>query len=262
MPESDLSLLTHAATEAGEIARRYWNAKPQVWEKPDHAGPVTEADLAVDAMLREALLAARPDYGWLSEETEDSDARLSNHHVFIVDPIDGTRAFINAKKTWAHSLAVVRDGRVQAGVVYLPLLDKLYTAEKGRGAWLNGAPIKASARSALTGASVLVGKLALADQHWPGGVPEIERHHRPSLAYRLCLVAEGRFDAMLTLRDSWEWDIAAGALIASEAGAVLTDRRAGDLVFNTPRALGPGVFAMAPQLAPQILAARQGIAQS
>lgn len=258
MPESDLSLLIQAATEAGEIARRHWNNDPDVWEKPDHAGPVTEADLAVDAMLNERLLAARPDYGWLSEETEDNAARLSNRRVFVIDPIDGTRAFINAKRTWAHSLAVVEDGKVQTGVVYLPLLDKLYTAEKGQGAHLNGAPIVASGRSTLTGAAVLAGKAAFDDQYWPGGIPDVERHHRPSLAYRLCLVAEGRFDAMLTLRDSWEWDIAAGALIASEAGVVMTDRDAADLTFNTPRALGPGVFAMAPDLAHEILAARRG----
>lgn len=256
MPESDLSLLVQAATEAGEIARRYWNADPDVWEKPDHAGPVTEADLAVDAMLNQRLMTARPDYGWLSEETEDNAARLSNRRVFIIDPIDGTRAFINAKRTWAHSLAVVEDGKVLTGVVYLPLLDKLYTAEKGKGAWLNGATITASGRSTLTGAAVLAGKMAFQDEYWPSGIPDVERHHRPSLAYRLCLVAEGRFDAMLTLHDSWEWDIAAGALIANEAGAVLTDREAADLTFNTPSALGPGVFAMAPDLAPQILAAR------
>ena len=106
MPASDLSLLIEAAEEAGRIATRYIGAPMEVREKSDGAGPVTEADLAVDAALAQILRAARPDYGWLSEETEDSADRLGAERVFIVDPIDGTRAFIDGDDIWAHSLAV------------------------------------------------------------------------------------------------------------------------------------------------------------
>ena len=256
MPESDLELLTSVAIKAGDIAGRYWKENPKTWDKPDGAGPVTEADLAVDEMLRETLLAARPDYGWLSEETEDGPARLSSKRQFIIDPIDGTRAFIDGGRSWSHSLAVVEDGKTLAGVVFLPMKDKLYTAKLGHGALLNGNAITASGRSELAGASVLAGKPSFQDKYWPGGVPAVERHFRPSLAYRLCLVAEGKFDAMIIFRDSWEWDIAAGALIASEAGAVMTDREGAGLTFNTPSAKGPGVLAMAPKLANPILSAR------
>lgn len=256
MPESDLELLTRVAAQAGEIAGRFWNDSPKIWDKPDGAGPVTEADLAVDEMMRHELLAERPDYGWLSEETTDGPERLSSQRQFIIDPIDGTRAFIKGGRSWAHSLAVTEHGKTTAAVVYLPMKDKLYTAEDGRGAWLNGDAISVSGREGLAGASVLAGKPSLQAKYWPRGVPAVQRHFRPSLAYRLCLVAEGRFDAMIIFRDSWEWDIAAGALIAAEAGAVMTDREGANLKFNTPSAKGPGVLAMAPKLADPILRAR------
>ena len=256
MPESDLALLTRAAEEAGKIASRFWQQDPQVWDKPADAGPVTEADLAVDTMLKDVLLQARPDYGWLSEETEDDDARLTSEHVFIVDPIDGTRAFIDGKRTWAHSLAIARAGTVETAVVALPERGKVYAATLGGGATLNGAAITASPRTDLCGACTLAARPTFEDRYWPGGAPAVERHFRSSLAYRLCLVAEGRFDAMITLRDSWEWDVAAGTLIALEAGAVVTDRAGKDVRFNQPGAKGPGIMAMAPGIAGQIIALR------
>jgi myo-inositol-1(or 4)-monophosphatase len=246
LPERDLALLTDAAREAGRIALRYWRRDPQVWDKGGDHGPVTEADLAVNDMLKARLLAARPDYGWLSEETPDDTARLGCEHVFIVDPIDGTRAFIAGEETFAHSLALVRNGRAVAGVVFLPALDRIYVASESSEPLKDGQPIKASKRDKLEGAHVLTTKANLAPEKWPGGVPEIERHFRASLAYRLCLAAEGRFDGMLTLRDAWEWDIAAGSLIAEKAGVVVTDRNGKALRFNTPTALADGVLALPP----------------
>ena len=242
MPERDLALLTEAAHQAAEIANRYWQTDQQIIDKPHGAGPVSEGDLAVDAALRQSLTSARPSYGWLSEETEDTPARLSAEHCFIVDPIDGTRSYVAGRKTWAHSLAVARNGQITAAVVLLPQLDLLYTATLGGGAQLNGQPIAASNRSDPEGGHILAAKSALAPQHWNGTPPDMTCHFRPSLAYRLCLVADGQFDAMLTLRDAWEWDIAAGALIASEAGASATDRTGLPLHFNSPRAKTPGVL--------------------
>lgn len=243
MPGNDLPLLIDAARAAGEIATRYWRQHPKTWEKPGHQGPVSEADIAVDEMLCEMLLSARPDYGWLSEETDDDPARLGTRRVFIVDPIDGTRAYLGGERTFAHSLAVVEDGRAVAGVVYLPQHDKLYCATEGGGAKLNDVPLTASPRRKLDGADVLIARPALEPRHWADEVPEVKRHLRPSLAYRLCLVAEGRFDAMVTLRDSWNWDIAAGALIVSEAGGKLSDRRGKPLSFNLPHPVSTGVIA-------------------
>jgi myo-inositol-1(or 4)-monophosphatase len=246
LPERDLALLTDAAREAGRIALRYWRRNPQVWDKGGEHGPVTEADLAVNDMLKARLLAARPDHGWLSEETPDDPARLSRECVFIIDPIDGTRAFIAGEETFAHSLALTRNGKVVAGVVFLPALDRIYVASETSPPLKDGQPISASKRERLEGSQVLTTKANLASEKWPGGVPEIERHFRASLAYRLCLAAEGRFDGMLTLRDAWEWDIAAGSLIAEKAGSVVTDRHGKALGFNTPAALADGVVALPP----------------
>lgn len=242
MPANDLALLVDAARASGDIAMRFWNAAPQVWDKPDNAGPVTEADLAVDKMLHADLLAARPDYGWLSEETTDSDARLSCDRVFIVDPIDGTRDFIAGQRTWAHSIAVAEKGRVIAAVVYLPLHDKLYTATQ-QGALLNGQPIRASAPHGIEGATVLSNKHNLTAPYWPNGLPAFTAHFRSSLAYRLCLVAEGAFDAMLTFRATWEWDVAAGSLIAAQAGAIVTDQNGQPPTFNNPHPQLKGMIA-------------------
>jgi myo-inositol-1(or 4)-monophosphatase len=249
----DLALLQDAAREAGRIATPIWERSHDVWDKGDGAGPVTEADLAVDAMLHETLLAARPNYGWLSEETEDDAARHATRssaaRTFVIDPIDGTRAFTAGERTWAHSLAVVQDGQTVAGIVYLPLHDKLYSARVGHGALLNGAPIQSSRRASLQDATLLAARPALDARHWhDGSPPPMQRHFRASLAYRLALIGEGRFDAMLTLRNSWDWDIAAGALIAQEAGAAVSDRTGAGLRFNSPARQVRGTLACAPAL--------------
>ncbi len=215
-------------------------------EKPDGAGPVTEADLAVDAMLRAELMAARPDYGWLSEESEDGPARLTARRVFIIDPIDGTRAFVAGQKAWSHALAIAEEGRLVAGVVHLPMLGKTYAAARGHGARRNGAVISASTRPAVEGARVLANAGQMDPGFWPGGVPAVERMFRPSIAYRLCLVADGTADAMVTFRETWEWDLAAGALIAAEAGAVISDARGGPVTYNRPHPGVGGVLAAGP----------------
>jgi myo-inositol-1(or 4)-monophosphatase len=246
LPERDLALLTQAARDAGRIALRFWKREPKVWDKGGDHGPVTEADLAVNDMLKSALCPARPDYGWLSEETPDTPARLSCEHVFIIDPIDGTRAFIAGEETFAHSLAVAHRGRVTAAVVFLPALDRIYTASATAPPLCDGQQMTASRRDRLEGADILTTKASLAPEKWPGGVPDIHRSFRASLAYRLCLAGEGRHDGMLTLRPAWEWDIAAGSLIAQRAGAVVTDRHGAALRFNTPAAQADGVLALPP----------------
>ncbi len=253
MPAADLALLVTAAREAGEIALGHWRRDPEVWDKGGN-DPVSEADFAVDRHLRERLLAARPGYGWLSEETPDSADRLGCERVFIVDPIDGTRAFVDGQETWAHSLAVTEAGEVTAGVVFLPAKNRLYAAALGEGARLEGALIAASPRTEAPGARVLANRTNFEPGNWTVPPDDLERSFRPSLAYRLALVGEGRFDAMLTLRDAWEWDIAAGALIAAEAGGIVTDRTGAPIRFNAPGARAPGVLAAAPGVHGALLA--------
>ncbi|MEO1238439.1 MAG: 3'(2'),5'-bisphosphate nucleotidase CysQ [Pseudomonadota bacterium] len=255
MQASDLALLIDASRSAGKIALRFWKQDPKVWDKGKN-DPVTEADLAVDTHLKETLLAARPDYGWLSEETPDTTERLTRDRVFVVDPIDGTRAFIDGQDTWAHSIAVVERGVVVAGAVFLPARDRLYAAGLGQGATRNGAAIKVSDRTEPTGATVLSNKAGFDAKHWRVPPDDMTRKFRPSLAYRLAAAGEGRFDAMLTFRDAWEWDIAAGTLIASEAGATVTDRNGTALRFNATRPKTPGVLVAPPMLHKALLSRR------
>ncbi len=254
--EDDLALLIDAACAAGEIARRHFGDGPKSWDKGDGQGPVSEADLEVDAMLKARLLAARPDYGWLSEETADSPARLDRESIFIIDPIDGTRAFLDGQTGFAHALAVVTKGRPVAAVVYLPMLGHLYRAAAGMGAYLGQQRLRVTGHAELDGARILATRKHVGPDHWPRGLCAIERHFRPSLAWRMALVAEGQFDAMLTLRPAWHWDIAAGALLVHEAGGTLSTGAGGGLHFNTPRPMSDGVIAAGPALHSEILARR------
>ena len=248
MPGTDLSLLIDAARKSGDIAKSFFQNAPKVTDKPDGAGPVTEADIAVNAMLEDMLQPARPDYGWLSEETEDGAERLGTTRQFVIDPIDGTRAFIEGSKDWAHSLAIVEDGVPIAAAIYLPMRDLMFGAEIGAGATCNTAAISV-ADPHVTDATLLGAKVNLEPRYWKQGqVPPVKRTFRSSLAYRLALVAQGRFDGMMTFRPSWEWDIAAGALITAEAGATITDQHNQPLRFNTPHPQVPGVFVAGPNL--------------
>jgi len=247
LPEHDLDLLIQAARRAGDVAMGYFRKEFDVWDKPGE-GPVTAADIAVNDLLEDILRSARPDYGWMSEESPVDAA--PRDVSFIVDPIDGTRAFIDGTSAFSHALAVVENGQPVAAVVFLPAQDKLYLASTGAGATLNGAPIRASSRSR----QLLATKKTMVPEHWPGGVPEARRSFRPSLAYRMCLVAEGRFDAMVTFRPAWEWDIVAGTLIAQEAGALVTDAKGADMTFNAGARKQDGCVAAAADVHGELMA--------
>lgn len=246
--DADLDLLIHAAKDAGAIAMKYWRRDPVAWDKGDGAGPVTEADLAVNDAMLAMLSTARPDYGWLSEESEADPARLDAQRCFIIDPIDGTRAFIDGQDGFSHSLAVADGSRIIAAVVHLPVLDLIYTATADGPALLNGWPI-APTDPDIDGAGVLTYRAISEAQYWRSGImPPFKREFRSSLAWRLSLAAEGRFDAALSLRAAWEWDIAAGSLIAERAGACVTDRRGRQMQFNSARAQVDGLVVAGPNL--------------
>jgi myo-inositol-1(or 4)-monophosphatase len=248
--------LIAAAEAAGEIARRHFRTSLEVVYKAGDLGPVTAADLEIDRMLRAELIGARQDYGWLSEESDDGGARLGAMRVFVVDPIDGTRSFIAGEPGFAVALAVVEHGRPVAAAVHLPARGQTYSATSGRGAFRDGRPIAASRQLRVEKATVLTARKQMLPEHWPGGPPPLERHFRSSLAWRMCLVAEGRFDAMLTFRRAFEWDIAAGALIAAEAGARVTDGHGRGMRFNSPAGMQEGVIAAPEPLHSRIMAHR------
>jgi myo-inositol-1(or 4)-monophosphatase len=159
-----------------------------------------------------------------------------------VDPIDGTRAFMEGRKSFSHALAVVENGVPVAGVVYLPMMDLMFAAARGQGATLNGKRLGTSSRLVLEGAEILGNKKMFDAALWGGPLP-VTQHFRSSLAYRMSLVAQGAFDGMITLRPSWEWDIAAGDLIVREAGALVTDRVGAALRFNNTHPQVNGVLA-------------------
>src|SRR5499425_2835123 len=144
--------LASAVREAGALALHMFRGRPASWIK-GASSPVSEAALAVDALLRERLLAIR-DAGWLSEETEDDPARLQRSDVWVVDPIDGTRAYLEGLADWAVSVALVSAGRPVVAALYAPVADELFLATAGGGATLNGAPIAASEGEALAGAKL------------------------------------------------------------------------------------------------------------
>lgn len=248
----DLALLRDAAREAGRIAREYRERGLKIWSKAG-GSPVTDADLAVDKYLRETLTAARPDYGWLSEETADDEARLSRRRLFVVDPIDGTVAFMKAAPWWTVALAVVEDGRPVAAVIYAPALDELYEASAGEGARRNGQPIHASDADSLEDASMLADAKLFERPIWNDPWPAMRFEKRNSIAYRMALVAAGAFDAALALSPKHDWDVAAGALIAAEAGAVTTDHHGRPFRFNKATPAQASLVCAAPGLHPLIL---------
>lgn len=229
-----------------------FHADYQIFSK-GAAGPVTEIDLAVDAMLKERLRAARTDYAWLSEETADNPDRLVKRHVFVVDPIDGTRAFIKKKPDFVTALAVVEDGRPVVGVIYNPITEELYEAVEGGGATLNGAPIHVSDATQVEGSRMIGPADVFANPRWPTPWPPMEIIQKNAIAYRMALVATGAHDAMVALGWKSEWDIAAATVILREAGGRVSDPWNGEITFNNPDPRAPGVIASGPVLHPSLI---------
>lgn len=216
---ADAELLENAVREAGTLARSLFQ-KVKGWTKSD-GSPVTEADLAVDKILKERLHMARPDYGWLSEETPDNDARLELSHVWIVDPIDGTRAFQNGGDEWCVAAALLTDGRPALAAIYRPMTQDFYAAEQGRGASLNGKKLHVGKASALAGARILGNASALKHLQAKAPIEAVASGSTP-LAMRLARVAEGNLDAALSNGPKHDWDLAAGDLLVHEAGGTVT----------------------------------------
>jgi myo-inositol-1(or 4)-monophosphatase len=231
----DLDLIVTALRQAGEIARAGFAGAPQVWEK-SKGNPVTETDIAVDRHLAGVLGAARPDYGWLSEETADDPARLEARRIFVVDPIDGTVAFMKSKPWWCIPIAVVEDGRPVAAVIHAPALGETFTATLGGGAALQGRAITASDTTDLDDASVLADARLIEGPHWIEPWPAMRFEKRNAIAYRMALVAAGAFDAAINLSPKWDWDVCAGALIVEEAGGRVTDHHGHAWRFNQAHA--------------------------
>jgi myo-inositol-1(or 4)-monophosphatase len=242
-------LLVSAAREAGALALEHFHAggrtSARVVTKPG-GSPVTDADLAADALLKRRLGEALPEAGWLSEETVDNLERLTRRSVIIVDPIDGTRAFVIGDPRWCVSVALIVDGRPIVGVVHAPALDETYAAARAKGATLNGAPLAASLNWPPRNAAGP--KLVIEAMAADIGVPVEVVPRVPALAYRLCLAARGAIDFAIAAANSHDWDIAAADLLLEEAGARLIDASGERLRYNS-REVSRGALLAAPDTA-------------
>jgi myo-inositol-1(or 4)-monophosphatase len=220
-----LPQVADAAREAGDVALAWFRpgerTSASVADK-EGGSPVTEADHAVDAFLKARLGALLPEAGWLSEETADTDERLARRRVFIVDPIDGTRAFMHGDTRWGVSIALVEAGEPVLGVLHMPARGDIYAAARGGGARRNDAPIRVSSRANLDDALV-AGPRSTLDAMARDGLRIRVEPRIPSLAYRLARVAEGSLDVGVASTNACDWDIAAADLILHEAGGRLTD---------------------------------------
>jgi myo-inositol-1(or 4)-monophosphatase len=234
-----LDEVSRIAREAGRIAAARCGTAFDRWEKAP-GNPVCAVDLEVDAFLREQLAALDPEAGWLSEETLDVSDRIERPRLWVVDPIDGTRDYLRGRSGWAVSVALVEERLPVLGVLDAPARGEHWTAAKGKGAWRNGTRLRASDRSALAGARVPADQLRAADA-------DLVAVARPnSIALRIAMVAAGEADLVATLRWGFEWDIAAAALIAAEAGATVSGALGQPLAFNTASGAAFGVLVAAP----------------
>lgn len=236
----DANLLLDLALHAGEIGLKYFKSDNQVWYKEGNS-PVSQADKEIDDYLRLSFSQARPDYGWLSEETEDNKQRLTCERVVIADPIDGTRGFIGGRDEWCISIAIVENGLPIEAILHCPALEKTFLASKGQGLEFIGTPFLQETKAAkplVTGSKKLIETM----KDLPDAPFEV-MEFIPSLAYRLALVAVGELDGAFARGGASEWDVAAADLILKEAGCRLTDDKQATLSYNGEKVQVPALIA-------------------
>lgn len=235
---ADLRLLVCAARSAGAIARDFYEqGNTKQWDKSENH-PVTEADIAVNDHLIDILQTARPNYGWLSEETKDDYSRQSSARSFVVDPIDGTRAFIEGRPHFTVCLAVIENGASVAGVVYNPINNEMYEAVLNGGARLNGTTIAPNLCTEIKDCTMIGYPRKFRRLNWP----DMNVSVRNSMAYRIVMVAAGDRDATVSFTPKSDWDLAAAELIAHESGAKITDLEGLPLNYATQSTSNNGVI--------------------
>ncbi len=236
-----MNILKTAAFEAGKIALSYHRQDPEFWEKDQEQGPVSEADLAVNQYLMNYFAEHLPEYAILSEEIEDDLARLNADKLIVIDPIDGTKAYLKGEEHFAVAIALFKQNDVTHAVIYAPAKNDMYWAMRGGGAYRNDEPIHVSDQDELSDARVLASRA----KYNRGLIDalDLQTHFRPSIALRLAYVAEGSFDLTLALRPSWDWDIMAGDLIVREAGGKVIDADGNTPLYNRKNPQQNGIIA-------------------
>ena len=239
----ELTLAKKAARVAGEILRGHWRRGGYEIGSKGIDNPVTAADLEADRALKKLLHDPFPEYGWLSEETVDNDARLKCRRVWIVDPLDGTKEFINGIPEFSVAIALVEDGVPILGVTYNPIKREMYWAARGVGCHLNAHRVHVTRTRTLKGATVLASRSETARGEWQVFHGMLKVSPTGSVAYKLALVAAGKGDATFTRSPKSEWDIASGAALIIEAGGVITDIKGREIRFNQPSVKLEGLIA-------------------
>jgi len=247
-----LERIQAALEEARNVLNRFTPGEIAAEYKAGH-DPVTEADKAVDAVLRKNLL--REGEGWLSEESVDDFSRLDKRQVWIVDPLDGTREFVQGIPEFCVSIAMVQDGRPIAGGICNPATDEIFIGSVDSGITYNGGPAQASQRGELSGATVLASRSEVKRGEWKifenSGLKIVPMG---SVAYKLARIAAGLDDITFTLTPKNEWDVAAGVALVLSAGGFISTLESGDLHCNHRDPLLSGLIACGSRLKGPLLA--------
>jgi myo-inositol-1(or 4)-monophosphatase len=236
LPDSDLTLLLAILRQAGTVAMGFHGKNPKKWNKADGT-IVTEADIAVDALLKSEIMSARPDDGWLSEESPDTAVRLGKSRLWIADPIDGTRAFSESTRFWGIGLALIENGTPMLSGIYCPVDDVMFHAIKGGGAFRNNVRLTSPEshghaivpKVAMTAVETL-GLATQTSSSWP-------------MLLRFALIAEGHSPAAISIGNKQDWDLAAGVLLVTESGGLVTTQRGEPMLFNKAQHQQPGLVA-------------------
>ncbi len=240
----ELKSAIDTAREAGSIIMQYYKSKYEIRDKSYH-NPVTTADHAADKYLRETLTKAYPEYGWLSEETVDTKERLSHSRTWVVDPLDGTKEFIEGVPHFVVSIALVENGEPVIGVLYNPASDELFTGVKGESAFLNGERLNCSTKKEFKDMVILNSRSETRNGLWePYSTDFKEQRAIGSVAYKLGLTSAAKADIFASLRPKNEWDICAGHCILREAGGEMVTLKGKPITYNNEKTLiTPGIIA-------------------